>query len=163
MPTHVGALTAEKDGEVQLDWQAYFYAFQEKHGEAVQVNNRLLYADGYQYSAHDYAGPEWQPPSDLEQLRKLRVTYWQRRRSIVYNTLVNLRSEAEQLRLAQLGRSVPLQRVVTYYDDDKLTTTKGEVNLTDLNAKVADLKARVEDCDKHLKDLQYGQSEAARR
>ena len=65
---------------LSIDWKAYFKAYLERHGDPVRWGERLLFRDGRQYSALDYAGPEYAPPADEDELARLKIEYWRRRR-----------------------------------------------------------------------------------
>src|SRR5262245_41862310 len=75
-----------------VDWRAYFLAFMEVHGKnPVEVNGKLLFPDGWQYSRNNHAGPEYPPPADPDQHRGLRIVYWKKRREIVETQAPELR------------------------------------------------------------------------
>jgi len=99
--------------QIELNWQAYFYAFSKLHGgNPVEFEGRLLWQDGYMYSKSDYLGPEWPPPRNRKELLRLRAAYWTRRRKIVDNERLKLKLEIDQLLLTQRIRSAPLQQTV---------------------------------------------------
>lgn len=99
---------------VRLDWRAYFREFSALHGgDPVIYKGRLLFADGWTYSASDYQGPEWPPPDDPKALANLQRWYWGRRRTIVRHELFTLRESLLSLETAQRNRSAPLQQIVT--------------------------------------------------
>ena len=76
----------ESNPQLEIDWRAYFYRFVQEHGEPVEVSpiesdrfriySRLLFRDGWMYGAMDYQGPEFSPPGNPDQLRKLKLEYW---------------------------------------------------------------------------------------
>lgn len=98
------------------DWAAYFKKFCEVHGEPVPFRGRLLFRDGFMYSASDYSGPEWFP--DAAEVEELARQYWSIRLKIVRAKAVELTAEAKNLVSDQYGRSVPLQTRSSYVDDD---------------------------------------------
>lgn len=105
---------------VKVDWKAYFYKFCQVHGDPIQHKNVLIFEDGWRYPVDKYEGPEVPPPNDPEELIKLRLTYWYRRRGIVRYERDVLASHLDGLRNLQDRCSLPLQqsRVDSTVDED---------------------------------------------
>lgn len=105
--------------EVELDWPAYFQKFCEKHGEPVPYRGRLLFPDGFMYSATDHAGPEYFP--DDNELPRLKRAYWVTRLRMVRAEARALTQSIDSYLSAQSSRSVPLQQTVVYRDSEDRT------------------------------------------
>lgn len=84
----------------RIDWRAWFESFLASHGQPVSHEGRMLFADGWQHSTTDPAGPAWPPPADPEALRVLQCAYWRRRRVLVENDLRVVRAALERLESA---------------------------------------------------------------
>lgn len=141
---------------VTLDWKAYFKAFEEEHGKnPVVFEGRLLFSDGWTYSASDHAGPEWPPPADEAELRRLQVAYWRKRKQIVSSELVRLRHDIDGLRHMQSVKSIPLRQVVRYFDSDakKRVTERQQLDLAGLESRLRWLEADAADCEAKLTEL----------
>lgn len=141
---------------VELDWQAYYDAFKAEHGDPVAHGGRLLFADGWTYSATDPAGPEWPPPKDERELLALQLAYWETRRRLVVTERDHLRGIVRTLREMQSGKSIQLvQRVAVR---DELT---GKPVLRSVPARAEDieggrlmlLELDARDCESRLLEL----------
>lgn len=95
---------------IKLDWKAYFERFCEEHGEPVEHDGRLLFPDGWTYSATDYQGPERPPPDDPAEVSRLLRSYWSVRRDEVKKQLLALDVQLTDLDDLQRHKSLPLQR-----------------------------------------------------
>jgi len=93
---------------VDLDWRAYFISFCEAHGSPVQYGGRLLFPDGWTYSATDYHGPEWPPPTNKKELQDIKRQYKLIRRAGLKVAIHRLETQLESLRRMQEVRPVPL-------------------------------------------------------
>lgn len=141
--------------EVRFDWPAYFRKFCELHGEPVRHKGRLLFKDGYQYSASDYAGPEWPPPEDASELAALVRAYWSERLRMVQVEIAKLKDVVKAVFEAQAGRSAPLQQVVSYVVDDD-GKRRVEASDIDRQALIERMKWLVDDaieCERELRGL----------
>lgn len=105
--------------QIKLDWLAYFREFCNVHGgDPVHHAGRLLFRDGWTYSATDHAGPEFPPPeSDPQLVKHLKYQYWNIRRQAIRQELEQLKSTIGSLEEMQRSKSAPLQQVVISYDD----------------------------------------------
>jgi hypothetical protein len=64
----------------RVDWRLYFHDFCEAHGKfPMELDGKLVFPDGWSYSATDYMGPEWPPPADPREKFSLLLRYWKRR------------------------------------------------------------------------------------
>lgn len=135
--------------KVTLNWAAYFRRFCEAHGEPVKYRGRLLFRDGFMYSAHSYSGPEyWPAPEDVERLQR---AYWACRAKMVRVQLKELLRDADSVVRAQYGRSVPLQQTVSFIDDDgKRVVTADNVDHLAITERIEWLKSEY---DKSLEEL----------
>ena len=146
--------------QVELNWQAYFYAFNELHGgNPVEFEGRLLWQDGFTHGKNDYKGPEWPPPQDPRELLRLKAAYWTRRRKIVDDQRIQLKTEIEHLRLVQNRRSAPLQQTVFIRNEEAAAGEplyRCENRDLDLVTMLERLKWLTEDvilCDENLNNL----------
>ncbi len=141
---------------VDLDWTAYYRRFREEHGEPVLFRGRATFPDGWQYSATDARGPEYEPPKDPTALRALLVGYWSVRRSIVKKARDELRDLADSLEASQRRLSVPLQQRVTVLDDEtgRMVTRRFDVSPGEIRSgRLADLEHDLAECDRRLEQL----------
>lgn len=139
---------------VRLDWVQYFRNFCAAHGEwPVLAGGRLLFPDGWRYSATDPRGPEWLPPEDPAGLRSLRRVYWTRRREIVRADAADLRHRLRRLEDLASVRSLPLVSVGYEADDEgRARRVSRELDVGALAARLAWLEADLEQCDRELND-----------
>ncbi len=114
--------------------------------------------DGWQYSATDYKGPEYPPPTDPYQLRHLKRMYWVQRRFAVRFTVNEVAARLEAIELQQDGRSVPLQQSTRFWDEElkKWVTVRGPVDTTLLKARLHMLQADLVVCEQMLEELKDG-------
>lgn len=147
---------------IELDWEAYFHQFCEAHGKyPVMYNGALLFPDGYRYSSSDYQGPEFPPPSDPVEHKRLMIAYWLRRLSIVQAERKKMEHYLTDLTNLQRGHSVPLVHRVTFKDDDGKTVTKTQpVNMRVLEMRLDWLTQDVKDCKSKLQELGYDTARA---
>lgn len=139
---------------IKLDWKAYFLEFCQKHGEPVQWKGRLLFRDGWMYSASDYGGPETPPPKDFDELDQLCLSYWLVRRSTLLRRLSDLLQERRTLSIAQSDRSVPLQVLVRREEEDGMTRVGyAELDFTTLDTHIDWFKTDIAECDIRLREL----------
>jgi hypothetical protein len=135
-------------GGVHLDWRAYFRAFSEAHGgDPVYHGGRLLFADGWQYSSTDHAGPEWAPPESEEELRRLVRAYWKRRLQIVTAERKLLWERLKGLEQLQAAKSLPLQRTAREPDGEgRVKMVRGPLDLDGMRARLAWLADDIKWC-----------------
>jgi hypothetical protein len=140
MPKLVGAVP--QGDRVIIDWQAYYVAFVEKHGEPVVHNDRLLFRDGWQYGRYSYQGPEYPPPDTRTQRRFLQQCYWDLQIQKLTREERTLANHIDTIKKWNDTRSMTLKTKVVYKDrDDKgnevTRLTDGEdVDLTGLEHKL---------------------------
>ena len=144
--------------QFRLDWRAYFRAFSEAHGgDPVEHGGRLLFADGWQYSSTDHAGPEWPAPEDEQELRRLQTYYWNRRLWIVRTERNKLYEKLKGLEELQGTKSVALQTVARQPDEAGRSSVKrGPLDLAGMQARLAWLKADVQWCESQLEGIRSG-------
>lgn len=121
----------------------------------MQWKGRLLFLDGWMYSATDYKGPEYPPPTDPYKLRHLKRMYWTQRRFAVRFTINEVSAKLESIELMQDGRSVPLQQTTRFYDEElkKWVTVKGQVDTTLLKSRLKFLQDDLVVCEQMLEGL----------
>jgi hypothetical protein len=156
--------------QVRLDWRAYWQRFKEVHGnDPVPFKGRLLFPDGWTYSNSSHAGPEWPPPDDPEELRKLLLAYWLIRRKVCLNERDHLFNLIQQLKESQRQRSAPLQQrlVMTLEGEDGKQRKKfsfGDVNPEQLEAEGGRLwwlRQDVQDCESRIEELKLSREPEA--
>jgi len=147
---------------IRIDWKAYYLKFVEQHGGfPVHYLGRLLFRDGWMYSATDHKGPEWNPLYDNEgkevppeKLIELKVAYWSLRLKSLRLAHRELVQAFDSLKQLQLSRSAPMQHTVTYVDDEGIRVTKSvDLNLQALETRMEWAAKDVEECELHLAQL----------
>lgn len=148
--------------EILVDWQEYYQSFLQEHGDPVQYRGRLLFADGWMYSAFDPAGPEWPPPEDEATLKGLQITYWRLRRGAVSVEVNMLQTRLRAADGLQRGKSLPLPLRYRMPGEIPAATARAvdnhgnpldRLDITAHHDRLATLEQDVEDCDDHLKKL----------
>jgi hypothetical protein len=142
--------------KVKLDWKEYYKKFSELHGGfPIIYKGRQLFADGWTYSATDYAGPEWEPPKDGKVLATMQKVYWYTRWNRARNELAVIIARANSMRNLQDLKSAPLQQVVVDRDPE---TNKATRSVESWDPRVFDhiikfLEKEVEQASKELAKL----------
>lgn len=149
--------------KIVLDWKAYYEIFEQLHGTPVRFNGRLLYHDGWQHSATDYAGPEWAPPDDPKELKTLIRAYYRRRLPQLKEEYDILRNQINSIREMQTMMSVPLQQRVRYFDEDRggYLSKSETVDITPLEQRLQNLEEEVRECESRLHALNETNQETA--
>ena len=136
-----------------LDWRAYFRRFCDAHGGSpVSYKGRLLFADGWEYSATDYRGPEFPPPSKKE-AEALSRRYWQMRLAVVNRCRRSLREQIEHLSALQNSFSGPLQVRTVVREGKEVRAESSDLDLRDSRLRLELLNADAEECQDKLKTL----------
>jgi len=141
---------------VEIDWQATYFAFREKHGnDPVLYAKRLLFRDGWMHSATDYQGPEFRPPKDPKRLLFLKRKYWQLRLAVVSEELWELRRRVRSLRSLQEARDGPLQQTSQHWDGDesKMVRTIEGLDLSPLEGRIKWLEDDTEEYTRQMRSL----------
>lgn len=140
---------------VRLDWRAYFNRFCQAQGEPVEHKGRWLFKNGWTYALTDYSGPEWEPPADTEELRKLKMAYWAKRRSMIKHELITLKFRHDGLRARQADLCCPLQEVVAVNDVDgkPAGVETRDLQLDRIKLRIEWLEGDLEQCDGMLREL----------
>lgn len=139
------------------DWRAYFLDFCQRHGgDPVEAEGRLLFRDGWGYAHNNYRGPEYPPPNSLDELARLQLVYWRRRREILVRKRDKLMYDMESLAQAQQVRSapIPVKGIQTVQDDTgrlMLVPTALTVQWQDLKLE---LQSVVDDVDAATRNVQ---------
>jgi len=141
--------------KVKLDWKNYYFKFSEQHGGNPVVYKEVqLFCDGWRYSLTDYAGPEYPPPEDKKELRKLQLVYWYTRWNRAKNELNFVEQKAVMLRNLQSTKDGQLQHIVTSEDENgKKLRESVDYNPHLFDHVIRFLKNEVEDANKHLAAL----------
>ena len=143
--------------DVEIDWEEYFKEFCKAHGQYPILYNDvdLLFHDGWRYSASNYEGPEYPPPTDKTELNYLLLVYWKRRYQIVKLEYDGLEYSIAQLKEIQRHKDRPLYQRVTYQDDTgKQVTTSQRLDLDTLNKRLNWLKLDKDRCSKQIDNIE---------
>lgn len=142
------------DVDFQIDWPEYFKEFCRLHGDPVQARGRLLFADGWMYSATDYAGPEYPPPVEPDKLEDLQRTFWEENLKIrrqMYQKALYVHEGAENV---VNSRSAIVSRVAHREDENgKRRRVAEPIDLVELKEIVDSLAADVKTCEQELEQL----------
>ena len=141
---------------VNLNWRAYFVQFCTEHGnDPIIYGKRLLFRDGWQYSAYDFAGPEYAPPEDSKELVNLQKTYWKEKHRLIKSERKRLEMMKDSLWNFQNTKSAALQQAISFVDED---TKKRKVMIQGLDFSI--IGGRIEwlndeefECEKELRNL----------
>ena len=138
---------------IRLDWVSYYAKFKEVHGEPIRWRGRLIFPDGWQYSATDVQGPEWPPPDDDELLLEQMRAYWTTRLIMVRAERDVLRSAVREIKSLQSAKSAPLQHQVLLESESEDGTLSRSLVRTDVDVgsiesgRLAWLEQDVADCE----------------
>lgn len=140
--------------DFQIDWPEYFKEFCRVHGDPVPARGRLLFADGWTYSATDYAGPEYPPPEEPDKLLDLQRTYWEESLQIRKQWHAQAVRVYEGATAAVNSRSAMVSRVA-YREDEtgKRRRVSDPIDLNELKEVVETLAADVKTCEQELEKL----------
>lgn len=147
------------EGKIRLDWRAYFYRFCQVHGEPVLARGRLIFQDGWSYSATEYQGPEFAPPASNAELDKVVLEYWIERRAYLEKMLLMLMHERNTLQKVQDSFSLPLQQVVKRDEHNRDRTVN--LSLAGLDGKIGWIRADLLECEERLKEIHHYNKEIA--
>lgn len=128
---------------IELDWEDYFRDFCAAHGRPIELEGRLVFPDGWTYSATDYEGPEEPPPIGPNDCRALRLKYWKERYRIIRVELMEAWAEQKYLKQLQAVKSIPLKQAHAIPDDDKpgyFRTQRSRIDFEMLNLQEKRLK-----------------------
>src|SRR5687767_8483373 len=94
----------------ELDWKSYWERFRAAHGIwSVTYQGKQLFADGWQYGMNeDYSGPEYPPPSDPTEVRRLALCYWKMRKFYVKKNIEFVEQQLQQVAPVCANRSMAL-------------------------------------------------------
>lgn len=148
---------------IRLNWRAYFKEFCTKHGgDPIVRDNRLLFKDGWMYSAYDFAGPEYRPPDDPRRLQQLQFTYWAKRSIIVERECRRLCKQRDAMLQFQSAKSVPLQQaVVIVSEEGKRDVLMQDLDLSMFEGRILWLEADHKECQKQINQLSEKEPENA--
>lgn len=146
----------------KLDWKLYFRKFCEKHGgkhgNGVEIDGRLIFEDGWGYSAVDYRGPEFRPPTGPA-LKALMTRYWTERLGIVKDEIKFLSVARENLRDSMLKTNMPLMRELRRDERKQFRSMMKqridirEVSLDKIDERLRWLEADAAECERKIKEL----------
>ncbi len=150
--------------KVKLDWKAYYLKFSEMHGGwPIIYKGRQLFSDGWTYSLTDYAGPEWEPPTEPKELKTLRTVYWYTRLNRAKNELLVVAARRAALKNLQENKSAPLQQVIVSKDDEtgKVSRSTDGLDLRVFDHVISFLEAEVNEASKNLEQLKESSNDEA--
>ena len=143
---------------IEMDWEEYFLAFKNLHGgDPVFLGGRLLFQDGWGYSAIQVEGPEFPPPEDREQLRLLKLQYWRRRQSIVQDETARLNHILTSLRELQQVKSATLIQIKGVTGDDGIEKPERvplDLNTNTITGRLSWLKMDLARCNEIIEELE---------
>ena len=152
--------------EWELDWDTYRTEFSRAHGDSpVQIDQWLVWEDGWRCDAYDPGGTEQPPPDDPVQLTRLKTAYYEKRREWVQAHFNNFRSRIEAIKSIQAHKSLPLHmRSLSWsrsVGDDGLevytpTVVQDALDLGPMERVMEDLRREVAYCDNKLKEIGNG-------
>lgn len=145
--------------QLVLDWLDYFVEFQKKHGEPVIYGGKLLFPDGWTYSATDHSGPEWPPSKDKDELQKYLKAYWITRKSVIQHLAFELNSLIEGIEEVQRCRDIalPVWTIKKSETDERQVFRKSFVDLQDLQSKVTWYNNEIKTCNAELEKIESTQ------
>lgn len=142
------------------DWRQYFLDFCTRHGtDPVELDGRLVFRDGWGYARADYRGPEFAPPTSLEDLYRLQVRYWARRRDILTKKRDQLMADMESLAVTQMNRDapIPVHGTTSVEGSDGrlyLVSAPLEVRWDDLKLQLSSICLDVDEASRNLRELE---------
>ena len=145
----------EPEWRVKLDWVQYFKRFCEEHGgNPINYKGRLLFQDGWTYSATSHAGPEWAPPEDPKELVALVTVYWQEQLRALEVERRQLKAYVHGLTQLSQAKSVPLQATAIERGEDGKPLRKAvDVNLSALETRLNAVSLRIGGIENVLSEL----------
>lgn len=143
---------------IELDWEKYFQEFCNVHGKyPVVYNDKLLFYDGWMYSADNWEGPEYPPPKNKEQLIQLISYYWKRRYIIVQQEYDNLYHYIQGLEDLMRDKALPIfQRTEYRGDDGKMVTGTQQLDILLFRKRLEWLKDDIDNCERKLALVKNG-------
>lgn len=136
-----------------LDWRAYFIEFCKVHGEPVEYKTGLLFRDGWKY-AMEYAGPEYPPPSDHEELDTLVVAYWTIRHKQCKIAFDRVYVERQRIEGLKGNHSLPLRQVTIIGKGQERRRLSSELDTKPLDDRLKWLREDIEECEKNLAEIE---------
>lgn len=131
------------------DWKAYFINFCAINGgDPIEYNGRWLFRTGWTYAFKDHKGPEWPPPEDPKELRKLQVYYWNQREKQLVNIRKKLVTRYHSLKQFSKIKSIPLQVKTKVWNDfeERYVYDSVELNFRDLENEIRMITNEIEEC-----------------
>lgn len=142
---------------LDIDWRAYFLDFCNRHGGAPVLHgrDRLLFRDGWMYSAREYRGPEWRAPDDPKELRVLQLAYWTIRREEVRNYrlgLIETRNAIKSLMDSREG-DIPVRKLVWNDQGDAMIPIVRPMRLEEWDAQIERVDRMLSEAETELERL----------
>lgn len=141
---------------MKVSWRAYFKDFWQTHGgdpvawranPEVDKSGRLLFPDGWSYSARNVEGPEYPPPEDEQKHLMLIKLYWHKRRAVLQEHYEQMRQTISELAEAQQKLSAALQipSATLVEDDEGVAHRRVALMDIDFDSMIEDLKVIKDD------------------
>jgi len=147
----------------EMDWDTYREEFNKEHGGCpVQIDEWLVWEDGWRCDAYDPGGTELPPPQEPHKLRELQVAYYEACRAQLRTFRDAHRNYIEMVESIQVRKSMPLQmrsvswtrRVGDDGFDSYLPLTKHDrLDLAPSKQALADLEQDIARCEKRIREL----------
>lgn len=153
----------EQITEWELDWDDYRSRFNELHGgRPVQIDQWLVWEDGWRCDAYDPGGTEMPPPKDKHELDTLVRAYYAERILTTRSFHGALRNRIEVIRSIQARKSLPLRTSSVTWSrsigEDGLESyapelNQGALDLTAPERALGDLQKEIDYCAQKIQDL----------
>jgi hypothetical protein len=139
------------EDKIRINWVGYFITFCEHHGEPVLSGGRLLFEDGWTYSSTDYAGPEFPPPTNNDELDVLIKEYWTVRQAQLTREVAKLIHERDKLRKISDSHSLPIQQTVK---KEYNPSGYAPLNMSSLEQRIEWIQSDLIKCAKRLGEIE---------
>jgi len=140
--------------KIELNWLAYWAEFKRiHHDHPVRWGGRFLFRDGWTYGTNP-KGPEWPPPEDPVELRRLQRDYWTIRLAELRYEYADVADSLDSLRQMQDGRSATLMQRIREHQNGRLVTDDRPLDLSALELRLSDLRGYVAEAIDNLTKLE---------
>ena len=144
----------EQSAEWALDGGAYLLKFSTAHGDKpVQVDDWLVWEDGWRLDAYDPMGTEL-PPLQGDGLKSLLIAYYQRRIEVVNGLYWAIWNRVDALESLQRAKTLPLQMQSVTITERKTESGSREF-IPEVSTEAIDLLPAKRAMEDLQKDLDY--------
>lgn len=132
--------------QLEVAWDDYFKDFCDRHGKfPLMFQGRLLFEDGWMYSAVDHKGPKWPPPEDERERHRLMRSYWKMRRNAIKRELPGAEALLSQIEeLIEYADDVPIKHRVRFVGANERGESAWQKEERPLSEYAAGLRQRIE-------------------